>query len=340
MGKTEFQLPAEVAVIAEKVSAEKRNEVLCVLNSVFEGVGQMRQQLDAVNVASENDEVSMKLARTIRLAVRERRLDAEKAFDAKREEVQAKMLSFKTEDSLWLKAKQTMQILTKEIESIALYKEETRKRWDHDQKELKITERLLKLSKFAPHIQRFEIENMSDSTFESFSKAAESEFIEAQESEKRAIEERERIAKEQEIERQRIEAENEKLRKEREEREKALAEERKKVEAERRIADEKLRKEREEREKIERELEAKKQEEIRKSKELEDKKKEEEKARILAEKKAAAAPDKEKLIAFANEIKKLSAPNVKSEEAKVIADQINELINRLNFFILDKASTL
>jgi serine kinase of HPr protein (carbohydrate metabolism regulator) len=76
----------------------------------------MREQLDSVNVADEFDKASMKVANTIRLNVRQVRLEAEKTFDKKREEVQAQMIGFKTEDALWLKAKQTMQILTKEIE--------------------------------------------------------------------------------------------------------------------------------------------------------------------------------------------------------------------------------
>ena len=112
-------LPEEVSKIAENVSAEKRNEVQSVLNHVFNGVSKMREQLDSVIVADHNDKVNMKLANTIRLGVRQVRLEAEKTFDAKRSEVQAQMLSYKTEDQLWLKAKQTMQILTKEIEENA-----------------------------------------------------------------------------------------------------------------------------------------------------------------------------------------------------------------------------
>jgi len=120
------KLPEELAQIANGVSLEKRNEVQTVLNQVFQGVSKMRTQLDKIEVSDENDKVSMQMARTVRLAVREDRLNAEKTFDAKRSEVQQQMLSFKTEDQLWLKAKQTMQILTKEIEETAKWKEETK----------------------------------------------------------------------------------------------------------------------------------------------------------------------------------------------------------------------
>ena len=159
-------LPQEVAQIAENVSLEKRNEVQTVLNHVFNGVSKMREQLDSVTVTDENDKVNMKLANTIRLGVRQVRLEAEKTFDAKRADVQQQMLSYKTEDSLWLKAKQTMQILTKEIEENARWKEETKARFEAEQKELKVQQRMMQVAKVAPEMARNEFENMSDEAFE------------------------------------------------------------------------------------------------------------------------------------------------------------------------------
>lgn len=75
-------LPKEVEQIAKSVSLEKRNEVQSVLNHVFNGVSKMRKQLDSVTVADSNDKVNMKLANTIRLGVRQVRLEAEKKFDS------------------------------------------------------------------------------------------------------------------------------------------------------------------------------------------------------------------------------------------------------------------
>ncbi|MFA5432902.1 MAG: hypothetical protein WC319_08530 [Candidatus Paceibacterota bacterium] len=77
-----LNLPAEVAQIAQNVSVEKRNEVQSVLNYVFNGVSKMREQLDNIVVANETDKVNMKLANTIRLGVRQVRLESEKTFDA------------------------------------------------------------------------------------------------------------------------------------------------------------------------------------------------------------------------------------------------------------------
>ena len=104
--QSNVMLPAEVEKNAESVSTEKRNEVQSVLNHVFDGVSKMRIKLETIIVTDENDNVNMKLANTIRLGVRKVRLDSEKVFDAKRAEVQTQMLNFKTEDLLWLKAKQ------------------------------------------------------------------------------------------------------------------------------------------------------------------------------------------------------------------------------------------
>lgn len=225
-------LPQEVAQIAENVSVEKRNEVQTVLNHVFNGVSKMREQLDGVSVADENDKVNMKLANTIRLGVRQVRLDAEKTFDAKRAEVQAQMLSYKTEDALWLKAKQTMQILTKEIEENARWKEETKARFDAEQKELKTQQRMIQVAKVAPEISRIEFENMSDDVFGVFVAGLEKAYNDRIEAERKA--EEERIAKEkaEAEERERIKIENERLKAEAEAKEKQIAEERAKLEAE------------------------------------------------------------------------------------------------------------
>ena len=159
------KLPAEVEQLAQGVTVEKRNEVQAVLNHVFNGVSSMREQLDAVAVKDENDTASMKVANTIRLNVRRVRLDAEKTFDAKRAEVQAQMISFKTEDALWLKAKQTMQILTKEIEETAKLKEDTKARIEAERQELKIAQRLQQMQAIRPECQRSDVEFLSDDMF-------------------------------------------------------------------------------------------------------------------------------------------------------------------------------
>lgn len=344
-------LPKEVEQIAQNVSIEKRNEVQSVLNHVFNGVSKMREQLDTVIVSDENDKINMKLANTIRLGVRQVRLDAEKTFDSKRAEVQAQMLSYKTEDQLWLKAKQTMQILTKEIEENARWKEETSQRFESEQKELKIQQRMLQVSKVAPEMSRAEFENMSDESFSIFYDGIEKQYNDRIEAERKA--EEERIAKEkaeaEAREKQRLE--NERLKSEAEAKEKQLAEERAKAEAERKALEEKARKEkaaaeaklkaeREAKEKLEAELKAKAEAEDKMRKELEAKTAAELKAKQDAEKKAKSAPDKSKLELLASNIEAIQFPELKSEDAIFILNDVKVLLKKVSNFIIEKTNKI
>ena len=349
--KTLQLLPTEVAQIAQSVSIEKRNEVQSVLNYVFNGVSKMREQLDIVSVIDENDKTNMKLANTIRLGVRQVRLDAEKTFDSKRAEVQAQMISFKTEDQLWLKAKQTMQILTKEIEEQARWKEETRQRFESEQRTLKIQQRVARISAVSPETPLSDFESMSDEGFEIFFEQLERIYVEKMEAVRKA--EEERIAKEkaEAEERERIKAENERLRAEAEAREKELANQRAKAEAERiameeearkakQIADAKLVAERQERERLEAQLKAKAQAEEKARKEPEARAAAELKAKQDAEKKAKAAPDKAKLNELANMLDNFALPEVKSEEAQAILNDVKSLMLKLSKFIREKNQTI
>lgn len=344
-------LPVEVAQIAQNVSIEKRNEVQSVLNHVFNGVSKMREQLETVVVQDENDKINMKLANTIRLGVRQVRLDAEKTFDAKRAEVQAQMLSYKTEDQLWLKAKQTMQILTKEIEENARWKEETRQRFEAEQKELKIQQRMVQVANFAPELQRVEFENMSDESFNLFVAGIEKQYNDRIEAERKAEEERISREKAEAEERERVRIENERLKAEAEAKEKQLAEERAKAEAERKAIEEKARKEkaaaeaklkaeREAKEKLEAELKAKAKAEAKAKRDADAKAAAEIKAKQDAEKKAKAAPDKAKLNDFAKMLDELVLPELKSEEAKKVLSDAKNLLQKVSNFIREKSSII
>jgi hypothetical protein len=343
----------EVTKIAENVSIEKRNEVQSVLNSVFDGVLKMREQLENVVVENENDKKNMKLANTIRLGVRQVRLEAEKIFDAKRAEVQQQMLSYKTEDQLWLKAKQTMQILTKEIEEQARWKEETKQRFEAEQKELKVKERILKIQIIAPEINRSEYENMSDENFKLFYEGLEKKHQEKIEAEKKASEEKLAKDKAEAEERERIRIENERLKAEAAAKEKQLAEERAKAEAQRKELEEKVKREKQAAEakiKAEREEKAKLEAELKEKAEAEEKLKKEQEAKLAAElkakkeaeRKAKAAPDKIKLELLAAKIDELSnyPIDLKSQEAIHILEDVKILLNRVSKHIREKNSKL
>jgi hypothetical protein len=146
-------------------------------------------------------------------------------------------------------------------------------------------------------------------------------------------------------EQERIRIENEKLKAEKEAAEKLAAEQKAKADAERKVMEEKARKEREEaaaklkaeqeaNAKLEAELKAKADAERKAKEEVEAKAKAEEAARIKAEKKAAAAPDKEKLLNWANhhllsniptDLKTDEANNLRKRASKLVMDAV-ELI--------------
>jgi colicin import membrane protein len=317
-------LPDEVNDLAIRVSESKQVEVKNVLNQIFAGTSDWKAQADAIIVKDINDKMSIQLAEVGRKNVKAARLSAEKIFDAKREEVQQIKSEYDLEDKLWLKAKQTAQILFKDIENTFEWKAKYVERFEAEQKELRTQLRIEKVSKYTPELNRIEFENMSDEMFSLFFAGIEKAFNDKIEAEKKA--ESERLAKEkaETEERERIILENIRLKNESEEKEKALEEERKKqveilaqqkaesdrlakieaekqdkiqaelnakLEAERKENETKLKAELEERLKIQKELEAKKKAE----QDAIDKEIAAQKQRLIEEKKAAKAPDKKKL---------------------------------------------
>lgn len=274
-------LPTEVNELANKVSANKQQEVQTVLQQIFTGTDDWEKQVDAIEVKDINDKMSIELAEVARKNAKQARLSSEKIFDAKREEVQNLKSEFDLEDKLWLKAKQVMQIKFKSIEEKAEWKANFVKRFEAEQKELRTQKRINDVSKFA-EINRIEFENMSDDSFESFANGLKATYEAKIEAERKA--EEDRIAKEkadqeareqQRVENERLKAEAEKREKEieaeRKVNEQKLADERAKAKAEaEKIEAEnkaKLKAEQEAKAKLEAELQAKKDAEIKAEKE-------------------------------------------------------------------------
>lgn len=151
-------------------------------------------------------------------------------------------------------------------------------------------------------------------------------------------------AKAEAEERERMRLENERLRKEAEAREKAAAEERKKVEAARIEAESKARAERqaiEAKAKAEREAmeaQARREREAREKAEAEaralrEKQAAEEKAKAESARKAARAPDKEKLLALAQAVRDIVLPEMATDAGKAIRanyrDQLEEIADAI-----------
>jgi hypothetical protein len=335
-------LPQEVEILSKSVSEIKRNEVKNVLVHVFEGAAKMRTQLDMIEVKDINDKVSMQMADAIRKGVKELRLESEKIFDAKRAEVQSQMIEFKTEDSLWLKAKQTMQILTKETEELAKQKSEFAKRYEAEQLELKIQQRMIRILQFDDNMSRSEFEFMSDASFETFITGIEKAFNDRLETVRLAEETRlaeieakriedERIRKELAIAQAEAARKEKELEIERKKQAEILATQKVEADKKQKAIEDAARKERElaqaeaakkqaELKKLQDEL-AEKEASERRSKLMEEARiKAEQKAKEDAEKKAKAAPDKDKMKLAINSLS-LSF-DIKNDESKSIAIEI------------------
>ena len=168
-------LPIEVRELAVKVSTNKQAEVQTVLQQIFTGTDDWEKQVDAIEVKDINDKMSIELAEVARKNSKQARLNAEKIFDAKREEVKNLKAEFDLEDKLWLKAKQVMQIKFKAIEEKAEWKANFVKRFEAEQKELRTQKRINEVSKYA-EINRIEFEAMSDESFDSFLSGLKSTF--------------------------------------------------------------------------------------------------------------------------------------------------------------------
>jgi hypothetical protein len=231
-------------------------------------------------------------------------------------------------------------------------------------------ERIAKLQeKRAKELEKYETEyisgdlgNMPENVWQNYLLGAKTNYENRKEAERKA--EQERIAREkaEAEERERIRKENEQLKKQAEERErlakieaekraKEEAERQKKLEAERKAREEKerkereayeakLKKEREEREKVEAELRIKKAAEEKARKEAEAFAKAEEAERKLAEKRARLAPDKKKLKKLAEDILLTVYPDLKSQEAFNILQNVRVNQSKIAEYIMEQSKKL
>jgi hypothetical protein len=121
---------------------------------------------------------------------------------------------------------------------------------------------------------------------------------------------------------------------------KAAAERESEIQKERKQAEEKARLEREALQKKLDEERAAREKQEREAAQLKAKQEAEEKARKEAERKAANAPEKEKLKALANQIASIQLPAVQTEEAKAIAANVQQLLDKVVNYINEKSEAL
>jgi colicin import membrane protein len=246
MSENQITIPVEILEISQQVNENKQVEVSTILNEIFTQVKTWEAEIATISVTSIDDKTQMKKANELRIKVKNARLNAEKQFDQKRSDVKALMIDYQTEDSMWLKAKQIMQIKTKAIEEKAEWQEKFAERFEREQKELKTQLRLSQIQQYKPETTANQVSDLTDEFFNTLLNGAKTEFEERikakEEAEKQALEaekQRQIEAENLRLENEKLKAEAEKTRLENEAKAKIEAEEKAKLQAEVKKAEEK-----------------------------------------------------------------------------------------------------
>lgn len=324
------------------VSKSRADEITNVFAPMTEMLRSFEKDYDEV-VKEADEEVTKEVivkAKRLRLDIRKVRTTAEKAHK-----------ETKSEALRWGKAidgvKNILKYAVEEKENNLKKIEEHFENIERERMEKLQRERENALIELEMEVKGMQFGDMPEPAWEVFLAGAKDTYNKKKEAEKKAEEDRIAQEKKKEEERKRIEEENEKLKKQQEKMEKEAEKIRKKSEAEKKKLEavaEKARKERKKeaekarkkQEKLEKELQEKKDAEKAKQKEINDA----EKARKLAEKKAKRAPDKEKLLKFAEDLKATGFPEVKSEEAEKIINNTVDLIKKVVKYVKDNAGKL
>lgn len=277
-----------------------------------------------------NDEIK---ARELRLATVKIRTGAEKQKDDRKKMY---LLRGNMEQASY----NLIATACKMTEEVFMNVEKAREIAEKARKEQLKQERISLISPYIEDVNTYMLGEMTEQGFETLLAGAKSQYEARKEAERKAEEERIAKQKADEAERETQRLENIRLKAEAEERERLAEIERKKqadilakqkAEADKREAELKAKAdaERKERERLADELEAKKQ--------AEEKAK---KVAAAAEKKAKLAPDKDKLLLFAQLINDLPRPDVKSIEAADIASKANIMLVQAANYIRDNANKL
>lgn len=335
----------ELIAIVEKSGLEmtKGQRLLELFTPYFNKMAEIETKINSLN-STNPGAIDVKMAREIRLALKNNRVASEKI----KEDAKAMILiEGRLIDNLNNIVKNTSKGLEIQCESIEKFAEIQ----EQKRKEERKAHRIEMLKPYEPEEgyfqSNYDLLNMGDDAFDNLLSGTKLNYEAKKEAERKA--EAERIAREkaEAEERERMRQENERLKKEaiererlaeieRKKQEKKLAEQKAKAEAERKALEEKARKEAIERERLEKELQAKKKAEEERLAKIEAEKK----AKALEEKKLKMQPDKKKLESFAEFLKTINMPDVKSTEAKEIVNNVQELLNKVTNFIQTKIKNL
>lgn len=300
----------------------------------FEQAEEWKNKSRELIVTDVNQKHEMQMARSARLALREIRINADKV----RKELKEDSLRYgKAVQGVYNVIEYMIVPIEKHLEEQENFVEilEAKRK-----AELKV-KREMELQPYAEFLPlNLTLSYMSEDDYQKLLKGAKLQMQEKIDNEAKA--EAERVAKEkkEQEERERIKKENEKLKAENEAKEKELAKQKAKAEKERKELQEKAEKEKRAKEKLEKEMEEKEREIEKEKKEKEKQEKEELKKKMLAEKKANSAPDKKKLELLAKSIEAFQLPELKSEEAEEILQNVKVLLSKVSKFIREKSELI
>lgn len=263
----------------------------------FNEAEQWRRKAEAITVTSADDKRQMSEARQTRLALKEIRVNVEKARKKLKEE---SLRKGKAIDGM----ANVIKFLIVPLEEHLQQQEDFVKIQEEKKKQARKEERERELAALDADPTFYNLAEMSESDYAKLLESTQLAHSQRKEAEERA--ERERIEREkaEAEERERIRLENERLKKEAEERQAALDAERK------------------ERERVEAEMRAKRAAEEMARREQEEK-----------QRQAQLAPDKEKLKQLADVIAGIETPEVSSSEAKAIVQQAVTMLSKASQYV-------
>lgn len=280
-------------------------------------VGELIEKANTIEVADESDTASMKAARETRLAIRTHRI----AFEKRHDELKADSLAYGR--AVDLVQRVGLEML-KPVEDALKDKEEYAQRLEEARREKRIAERTAELQKYTDDVSVYNFADMADDAFQLLLDQVKAAYDARIAAEKAAKEKAEQEAKAEEEARLAAQKKAEeaakvaraKARKEAEKRKEAeekLAAERAEQAEKERVAAEKLAAEQAEKQKL---IDA---ENARKAAQAEADRKIQEAAR-----KAAAAPDKDKLRIYLDKLADVEVDELTTPEAIKVYEQIQE----------------
>jgi len=324
-----------LSVIVRQANLDERKSasILEAFNGYFDIATDWESKAKSIVVVDEGQQDLMKQAREGRLFLKSKRVEVENKRKVLKEQ---SLREGQTIDSI-------ARILKNMIEPIEEYLEQQEKYVeikDAERKAALEAERIEILKPLNVPYNLYDLKSMSDQDFSDLVNGLKAAIEARRETERREEQDRIEREKKEAAERERVKKENMRLKAEAAEREKQHASERAKMEAERKAAEEKAKAEAAERAKLEAEIKAKAEAEAKAKRDAEIKAQEEERQRILAERRAKRAPDKNKLNELAANIECVKFPDVKSEEAKSILKNVEILLDKVVAYIYENTEKL